>query len=351
MTARPLPHRTGRILSTLVREFIETGEPVASMVVARRGSLGVSAATIRNVLASLEEQGFLRQPHTSAGRVPTDRGYRFYVDLLLEHRRPGDRQGVVAQIHQAASEEPTVEALLATVSRVLSQESRHVGFGLAPAVEDQKLDKLEFVSLGGPRVLVIAVTEGGQTTQKVVDSGEVLSPEELRRAADYVNRELAGLPLDEVRAVVLARLQEARGVYDGLMARAFAIADRALEARANRHALYVDGTASLLADASQSHEGLSLETLRALVEMIEEKQRLVRLLTEYLDAPGLAVVIGAEHTLPDLKPFSIIAASYFDGRSGGSVGVIGPTRMRYSRAISAVETAARAVGEALGGNA
>ena len=135
------------------------------------------------------------------------------------------------------------------------------------------------------------------------------------------------------------------------MARAFAIADRALEARANRHALYVDGTASLLADASQSHEGLSLETLRALVEMIEEKQRLVRLLTEYLDAPGLAVVIGAEHTLPDLKPFSIIAASYFDGRSGGSVGVIGPTRMRYSRAISAVETAARAVGEALGGNA
>ena len=351
MTARALPHRTGRILSTLVREFIETGEPVASVVVARRGSLGVSSATIRNVLASLEEQGFLRQPHTSAGRVPTDRGYRFYVDLLLEHRRPGDRQGVAAQIQQAATEEPSVEALLETVSRVLSQESHHVGFGLAPAVEDQRLDKLEFVSLGGSRVLVIAVTEGGQTTQKVVDSGDVLSPEELRRAADYVNRELSGLPLDEVRAVVLARLQEARGVYDGLMAKAFAIADRALEARANRHALYVDGTASLLADASQSHEGLSLETLRALVEMIEEKQRLVRLLTEYLDAPGLAVVIGAEHTLPDLKPFSIIAASYFDGRSGGSVGVIGPTRMRYSRAISVVESAARAVGEALGGNA
>ncbi len=299
------------------------------MVVARRGSLGVSSATVRNVLARLEEQGFVRQPHTSAGRVPTDRGYRFYVDLLLEHRRPATARALRA--NPAGGDEEPTEALLETVSRVLSQESHHVGFALAPATEDQRLDKIEFVSLGGSRVLVVAVTEGGQTTQKVVDSGDVLSPEELRRAADYVNRELSGLPLDEVRAVVLARLQEARGVYDGLMAKAFAIADRALEAKAARHALYVDGTASLLADASQSHEGLSLETLRALVEMIEEKQRLVRLLTEYLDAPGLAVVIGAEHALPDLKPFSIIAASYLDGRSGGSVGVIGPTRMRYSR--------------------
>jgi heat-inducible transcriptional repressor len=350
VTNSDLSARSGRILATVVREYIHTGEPVASVVIARRGTLGVSSATVRNVLARLEEQGFVRQPHTSAGRVPTDRGYRFYVDLLLEHRRPVERRGLASQIRLAADEEPSTNGLLANVSRLLSRESHHVGFALGPATGDQRLEKIEFVTLGGSRVLVVAVTEGDQVTQKVVDTSEILSPEELRRGAEYVNREFAGRPIDEVRAAIVARLQEARGIYDTLMARAFALASRALDARSPEHPLHVDGTSSLLADASQLHAELSLDTLRALVEMIEEKQRLVRLLSEYLDAPGLAVVIGGEHALPDLKPFSLVAASYLDGRRGGSVGVIGPTRMRYSRAISVVESAARAVGEALGGN-
>jgi heat-inducible transcriptional repressor len=335
-----LSTRSGRILATVVREYIQTGEPVASVVIARRGTLGVSSATVRNVLARLEEQGFVRQPHTSAGRVPTDRGYRFYVE----------RPGLLLQIRQAADEEHSTNGLLASVSRLLSRESHHVGFALGPATGDQRLEKIEFVTLGASRVLVVAVTEGEQVTQKVVDTGEILSPEELRRGAEYVNREFAGRPIDEVREAIVARLQEARGIYDTLMARAFALASRALDAQSAGHPLHVDGTSSLLADASQLHAELSLDTLRALVEMIEEKQRLVRLLSEYLDAPGLAVVIGAEHALADLKPFSLVAASYLDGRRGGSVGVIGPTRMRYSRAISVVESAARAMGEALGGN-
>lgn len=350
MAPSELTQRSGRVLTTVVRHYIHTGEPVASVVVARRGALGISAATIRSVLSSLEEQGFVRQPHTSAGRVPTDRGYRFYVDLLLEHRRPAGHPGVVEQIRQAASDEPSVEGLLAGASRALSQESHHVGFALAPATEDQRLERLEFVSLGGARVLVVTVAEGGQITQKVVDAGEVLSPNDLRRAAEYVNREFSGLPIDEVRVAIVARLHEARGLYDQLMARAFAMAERALTARTGQQALFIDGTSSLFAGASQQHAELSLDTLRALVEMIDEKQRLVRLLTEYLEAPGLAIVIGAEHTLPDLKPFSLVAASYLDGTRGGSVGVIGPTRMQYSRAISVVETAARAVGDALGHN-
>jgi heat-inducible transcriptional repressor len=251
---------------------------------------------------------------------------------------------------QAADEEHSTNGLLASVSRLLSRESHHVGFALGPATGDQRLEKIEFVTLGASRVLVVAVTEGEQVTQKVVDTGEILSPEELRRGAEYVNREFAGRPIDEVREAIVARLQEARGIYDTLMARAFSLASRALDAQSAGHPLHVDGTSSLLADASQLHAELSLDTLRALVEMIEEKQRLVRLLSEYLDAPGLAVVIGAEHALADLKPFSLVMASYLDGRRGGSVGVIGPTRMRYSRAISVVESAARAMGEALGGN-
>jgi heat-inducible transcriptional repressor len=350
MAANQLNPRSGRILATVVREYIHTGEPVASLLVARRGALGVSSATVRNVLARLEEQGFVRQPHTSSGRVPTDRGYRFYVDLLLGHRRSAKRAAVVDPIRQQANEESSVDSLLAGVSRVLSQQSHHVGFALAPAAEEQRLQKIEFVALGGARVLVITVADSDYVTQKVVDAGEPLSPEELRRAADYINRDFVGMPIDAVRAAVVARLHEERGLYDRLMAQALSLAERALEKRAGEHALFVDGTSSLFVEVTQQHAELSLDTLRTLVEMIEEKQRLVRLLSEYLDAPGLAVVIGAEHTLPDLKPFSLVAASYLDGRKGGSVGIIGPTRMHYSRAISVVESAARAVGEALDGN-
>jgi heat-inducible transcriptional repressor len=348
MTQDRLPQRSSRILATVVREYIHSGEPVASVLVARRGALGVSSATVRNVLARLEEQGFVRQPHTSAGRVPTDLGYRFYVDLLLESRRGGDHPEIADAIQRAASEEPSLDAVLSRVSHVLSSESRHVGFAVAPAPEDQRLRKIEFVSLDGSRVLVVTLSDRGRVTQKVVDAGEVLSPEELRRAAEYVNREFVGLPIDQVQERILARLQEARGIYDRLMAHAFELARRALEERAREHALFVEGTASLLDEASLPE--LSLQTLRTLVQMIEEKQRLVRLLEEYLHAPGLAVVIGAEHSLPDLKPFSLVAASYLDGRGGGSLGVIGPTRMRYSQAIGLVESAARAVTVALARN-
>jgi heat-inducible transcriptional repressor len=350
MHAPELNARSGRILATVVRHYIHTGEPVASVAVARRGALGVSSATIRSVLSRLEEQGFVRQPHTSAGRVPTDLGYRFYVDLLLGQRRSGDHTGVASQIRQAMEDGSTLDEMLSGASRVLSQESHHVGFALAAVNEEQRLRKLEFVSLGGTRVLVVTIAEGGQITQKIVDGGEALSPEDLRRAAEYVNREFSGLPIEAVRGAIVARLHEARGVYDRLMAQAFAMAERALAARSGQQALFVDGTASLIAEAQQQHGELPLDTLRALVEMIEEKQRLVRLLTEYLDAPGLAIVIGAEHTLPDLKPFSLIAATYLDGSRGGSVGVIGPTRMQYSRAIAVVESTARALGDALGHN-
>jgi heat-inducible transcriptional repressor len=351
MATIDLNPRSGRVLTTVVREYIYTGEPVASVVVARRGSLGVSSATIRSVLARLEEQGFVRQPHTSAGRVPTDRGYRFYVDLLLEARRPGaERSSVSEQIRQAANEESSLERLLAQVSHVLSQDSHHVGFALAPAADDQRLQKIEFVSVGGSRVLVLAVTGSGHVTQKVVDTADVLSTDELRRAAECINQDFSGRAIEEVRAEILARLQAARGLYDRLQEHALQMAERALDVTKREQTLYVDGTASLLAEVSQQHAELSIRALGALVEMIEEKQRLVRLLSEYLEGPGLVVIIGAEHTLPDLKPFSLIAASYLDGRSGGSVGIIGPTRMRYSRAIGAVESAARAIGEALGRN-
>jgi heat-inducible transcriptional repressor len=347
MSTDELSPRSGRILATVVREYIHTGEPVASIAIARRG-LGVSSATVRAILSRLEDQGFVRQPHTSAGRVPTDRGYRFYVDVLLETRRPaGSVDDVTNRLRRETGDEPLQHDLLSQVSHVLSCESRHVGFALASPSQVARLERVEFVSLAASKVMVVLVAQGGQVSQKIVDTGEPLQPDELRRAAEYLNREFSGVPLGEVRARVMARLMQERTLYDRLMARALEIASRTLEDESGDHRLFVEGAASLL-DESATHDGdVTLATLRALLELMEEKQRLVRLLTEYLDGPGLTVVIGAEHTDPNLQAFSLIASTYFDGRSTGSVGVIGPRRMRYSRTIAMVDGMAQAVSRLL----
>jgi heat-inducible transcriptional repressor len=347
MSHDALTPRSGRILATVVREYIHTGEPVASLVIARRGVLGVSSATIRNVLAKLEEQGFVRQPHTSSGRVPTDRGYRFYVDLLLESRRPAASATVEERLRRETGTDPLHDEVLAHVTHLLSSESRHVGFALSAPRADARLHKVEFVSIAASKVLVIIVADGGQVTQKVVDVGEPLSPDDLRRSAEYVNREFSGLPLLQVREALLARLREERRLYDRLMEQAYDLASRSLADTPGEHTLFVEGAASLL-DETAAHSDLQMSTLRALLEMMEEKQRLVHLLNEYLEGPGLTVVIGAEHTDPNLRSFSLVASTFFDGQGTGSIGVIGPTRMRYSRAISMVDGMAQAVSRVLG---
>jgi heat-inducible transcriptional repressor len=346
MSTQPLPPRSARILATVVREYIQTGEPVASIAVARRG-LGVSSATVRNILSHLERQGFVRQPHTSAGRVPTDRGYRFYVDLILDARRPARMvDEVTERLRRETGEEPLVPDLLAQVSHLLSMESHHVGFALAAPAEDARLERIEFIPVAAAKVLVVLIARGGQVTQKVVEIGEPLGSDELRRAAEYLNREFSGVALSAVRAQVMARLMQERTLYDRLMARALEMASRTLE-DATPHRLFVEGAASLLDDSSEGDGGVSVTTLRSLLELMEEKHRLIRLLTEYLEGPGLTVVIGAEHADPHLQQFSLVTSTYWNGNSVGSVGVIGPRRMRYSRTIAMVDGMAQAVSRVL----
>jgi heat-inducible transcriptional repressor len=349
MISPALSDRTRRILAALIREYIETGEPVASAALTRRTGLTVSSATIRNVLAQLEEMGFVWQPHTSAGRVPTDLGYRFYVDLLLEAKRATkDAAGVEARLRQQAGDSPLIDDLLSSASHVLSEVSRHVGFAIAPANADAIFHRIEFVPLNRNRILVVMVARGNQVSQKTIDMGEEVDPSELVRAANYLNEQFCGQTLDQVREGVLIRLREDRTLYDQLLGLALRLASSSLE-NLERTTVSVEGTSSLLEEVVRA-SGLSLSTLRAMLVMVEEKQRLVRMLNEYIDGPGLTVVIGAEHSDPEMRPFSLIASTYFDGRSTGMVGVIGPTRMRYSRAIDVVENAAKAMGKVLRDN-
>jgi len=339
-----LSDRSRRVLATLVREYIETAEPVPSQMLARRSGLGVSSATVRNVLAQLEEMGYVHQPHTSAGRVPTDRGYRVFVDLLLESRRPARPPfSVEDEIRAQAGRSPLVDDLLISVSHLVSRAARYVGFALADN-HGGILQRIEFVALGGSRVLVVVVSRGGQVTQKVVDTGEEIRPVDLVQAANYLNTEFAGLRLADVREAVLARLQQERSLYDELLRRALLLAQQTLDTLPGQPAFHVEGAAALLDDAD---DAVSKGTLRALLQMMEEKARLVHLLNKYIDGPGLTVVIGAEHTAPDLRSFSLIASTAVDGNATRTVGVIGPTRMHYSRAITLVDGTTQAVSRVL----
>jgi heat-inducible transcriptional repressor len=345
MSSSELSQRSRRLLATLVRRYIETGEPVASQMLARESGLGVSSATVRNALAQLEEGGYLHQPHTSAGRVPTDRGYRAFVDVLLESRKPGRPSAMVeSHFRQHAWRSPLMDDVLASVSHLVSRAARHVGFALA-ANESAVLQRIEFVPLGATRVLVVVVSRGNQVTQKVIEGDQQLRPDDLAQAANYLNTEFAGLPLNQVREAVLARLQQERTLYDRLLGRALRLAQQTLDELPAQQTFFVEGAASLLDGSTQ--DGVSLATLRALLEMMEEKERMVRLLNEYIEGPGLTIVIGAEHASPDLRSFSLIASTAVDGSTTRTVGVIGPTRMHYSRAIALVDGTTQAVSRVL----
>ena len=345
MGSHELSDRSRRLLATLVREYVDSGEPVPSQVLARTSGLGLSSATVRNMLAQLEDGGYVHQPHTSAGRVPTDRGYRAFVDLLLVGRKRTRPPATVEnQLRQQAERSPLFEDLLASVSHLVSRAARQVGFALA-ATPAAVLHRIEFVPLGGARVLVVVVARGNQVTQKVVDAGEDVRQSDLVQAANYLNTEFAGLPLLEVREAVLARLEQERTLYDQLLSRALRLARSTLEELPSAQAFHVEGVASLL-DGSP-HDGVSLPTLRALLEMMEEKERMVHLLNQYIDGPGLTIVIGAEHSSPDLRPFSLVASTTVDSGALRTVGLIGPMRMRYSRAIALVDGTSQAVSRVL----
>jgi heat-inducible transcriptional repressor len=335
--------RSKRVLAALVREYISSGEPVASSLLVAAAGLGVSSATVRSILARLEEEGFVQQPHTSSGRIPTDRGYRFYVDLLLDTKRPSRMaQAVEARLRKDHGD-GLLDSLLPQVSHMVSQASGHIGFAVRPAHEAAVFDRVEFIPLGGARVLVVIVARGGHVIQKVIDVSESLSADDLRHSANYLNAEFSGLPLYRAREAVLERLSQERMLYDTLLARAMRLATSTFADLAESRTIYIDGAASLL---EETH-GLTLATLQTLLHLIEEKQRLVRLLNEYIDGQGLTVVIGAEHPDPHLRSFSLIASTYGDDGSTGTVGVIGPTRMRYPRAIDVVDGAAQAVSRLL----
>jgi heat-inducible transcriptional repressor len=321
-----------------VQAYIDHGEPISSLWLASRG-FGVSSATLRNVMARLEELGFVRQPHTSAGRVPTDMGYRSYVDQLLSERRAAR---FAPDIEERLRRAGTVEDVLSHASQEISRASHQIGFAIVPTTEGT-FEHVDFVALDGGKILVVLVSAGGQISHKVIDPVEPYTADELQQAANYLNEVFKGCSLSDVRHTVMDRLREERTLYDQLMARALRLASSTLDGLDPQPAIFIQGTSLLFDIAAGEDPETTLATMRSLVRMIEEKTRLVQLLDACLDGTGLTVIIGSEHQDPELQPFSVITSLYTDGRRKGAVGVIGPTRMRYSRAINVVDSLSRTI--------
>jgi len=339
MTRHPeLPERDRRILGALVQAYIDHGEPISSLWLASRG-FGVSSATLRNVMARLEELGYVRQPHTSSGRVPTDMGYRSYVDQLLSERRSAR---LAPDVEQRLRRAGTVEDVLSHASQEISRASHQVGFAMVPATE-ATFEHLDFVPLDGGRVLVVLISTGGHISHKVIQPNETFAPSDLHQAANFLNSEFQGRSLSAVRQAIVDRLSEDRTLYDQLMARALRLASSTFEGLEREPSVYIQGTALLLEMAVGHDPETALTTMRTLVRMMEEKSRLVKLIDACMDGNGLTVFIGSEHQDPDLQHFSVVTSTYTDGKRTGAVGIIGPTRMRYSRAINVVDSLSRTI--------
>jgi len=328
-----LSARAQEVLRSIISHYILTGEPVGSRTIAKMNWEGLSPASIRNVMADLEEFGYLTQPHTSAGRVPTDKGYRYYVDTLLPGQRlaPQERAVIDTSLQGLGGE---FSEAMPPVARLLSRLSSQVAYLLAPPRHDAVLKHIEFIRLGEKRILVVFVDQADAVSHRVMDTETDHDPKVLERAGRYLVTEFAGRTLRAIRVDLVARMAEEKARFDSLLNSALDLGSRYLDAEAEARQLVVEGTANIV----HHPELADLETMHNLFSTFEEKHRLVTLLDRYLDVGGTRVVIGSEAADLALGRMSLVASPYrFADGGTGWLGIMGPTRMEYDHAVALVE--------------
>ncbi len=338
------------ILSAIINEHLITGEPIGSKMIAEKFSnaSGLSSATIRSVMSELEDFGLVEQPHTSAGRIPTDKGYRFFVDNLLGVLSLSNDDLRMINGELGLGEFDSAEMpdnLMEKTSQLLSALSQNVGIVVSPSLAKDRLQHIEFVNLSDKRILVVLVSAPNIVHNKIIRLRESFTNEELDRTACYLNAKFAGKSLAEIRAQILKLMHEETALFDKLLQTAMIICSQSIESEAdNLGEVYVGGTSNILTKPDFA----DLERLRELVRTIEEKTRLVQILTECITRDpsvkgDVQVVIGSENTAASLKNCTLITAPYRigNGEATGTLSVLGPTRIEYARMISIVSYVAR----------
>jgi heat-inducible transcriptional repressor len=349
-TDESLNDRAQQLLKLLVEHYIRDGQPVGSRTLSRDVGLSLSAATIRNVMADLEDLGFVHSPHTSAGRIPTDKGYRFFVDTLLKYQPLGNDQ--VAAIRNRLGElTDDPKALVAAASQMLSSVTHLAGVVTLPRQSHAALSQIEFVPLSDNRVLAILVVNGREVQNRILQLERHYSADELRRASNYLNMEFRGKELSAVREHLVAQLKETRETLNETMLDAIRLAQQVVSVppvSAGRMEYVIAGETNLMGFAELSN----VEKLRRLFEAFTQQRDILHLLDQSLRAEGVQIFIGQESGYTILDDCSVVTAPYsLDQEVVGVLGVIGPTRMAYERVIPIVDITAKLLGSALNSRA
>ena len=339
MRSASLKTRHQEILNALVRAYIETGEPVGSRTLSQRRSETLSPATIRNVMSDLADEGFLSQPHTSAGRVPTEKAFRYYVACLSAGRVAAFEW---ERLRSELSGLPTVEERVERSSHILMEMTRNVGIAAAIPALAQELDQIELVPLGGDRVLMILVTRDQMVRNRVLALDEPVSVDELTSIRNYVNRNFSGWQLGAARRELLRRMAEERALYDAAQRKLQLLYQKGLLEADTSPEVHMEGASNLL--GLDLH--LTREAMRELLHALEEKKRLIDLLDRFLEQPlgELQVHVGLEEVHPAMKGLALIGMTV-QMTSGlpAKVAVLGPLRMQYERVMAAVLQTSRAL--------
>lgn len=329
-------------MRTLIREYVRSGRPVGSRRLSKIYSERLSPATLRNVMADLEEMGYLSQPHTSAGRVPTEKGYRFYVESLA--KTDGLSRRELHEITESLEQETDTGTLMNKASHLLSQYSNNVGFVLAPPLCRAVMRHIEFVKLSDSRILVILVSGGGLTQHRIVRIQEDLSQEDLTRASNYLVTHFVGRTLMEIQAELLKLMSEAKNLYDTMLKTLVILSSASIfqqvPAGEEDSEVYLSGTAQMI----QKPELADLNRMMLLFRTFEEKSRLVAIINECLKQghSGPVVTIGLDKHIPGMHDWALITCPYlYDRYNMGGLGVLGPCRMEYEKTISLVDHVAK----------
>lgn len=341
-TGTDLGERAQHILRLLVERYIREGQPVGSRTLTRDPSVDLSPATVRNVMADLEELGYVVAPHTSAGRVPTPLGYRFFVDALLQVQPVGDSE--LGPLREAVSPGRSTVDVAESLSGILSTLTHMVGMVMLPRRQRQVLRQVEFLPLSKRRVLVILVLNEQEVQNRIIQVDADYSAAELQQVGNFLTAHFAGMPLQKVRDRLQAELEVERGEIRRILAAAEALSGQVFQDVSSAADYVLAGQTNLM----EFEELSDLERLREKFEVLNRKQEILRLLDKCLDAEGLQIFIGEESGFHALSDCSVVTSAYsLQGEPVGVIGVIGPTRMSYGEVIPIVDVSARMLSAAL----
>jgi heat-inducible transcriptional repressor len=338
-----LSPRSRKILEAIVEDYIATAEPVGSSAVARRHALTLSTATVRNVMANLEEMGLLVSPHTSAGRIPTEKAYRFYVDSLVALRQVtrDEKKQIISRCRRAGA---GLSDILRETSRTLSTISNYIGIVVSPSFVSNKFRQIEFLRIGHLRILAILVSTNGVVQNRLVDTDEEISEEDLVKMGNFLNELMQGLTILQVKERILKEMQSEKNQYDSLMSCALKISQQAVGMEDEE--IFVEGQSRILEQPEFSDVSRMKEIFRA----FEQKANLLELLGRCMNAEGVQIYIGSETPVSRSAGVSLVTSRFVVNNTVGLLGVIGPTRMGYSNVIPIVDYTAKLVSRLLDEN-